>query len=246
MDKAKVSLSGLEEERFGVKTAKADEVRLEDIPGVLAFCREHGVEMLIARCPTHDLPAVQEMERQGFLLMDTLIYYSCDLGRHRPVERDSDILIRPFRKGEEDVIRTIAAEAFEGYLGHYHADARLDRGKCMDTYVDWAYRSCFHREVASEVFVGEYGGEVIAFGTVRENSPDEGQYILAGVLKPYQGMGTYRMILQRCMRWCIERDIGSIITATQVTNLAVQKVWIRLGFEPVRSYYTFHKWFTSA
>jgi hypothetical protein len=31
---------------------------------------------------------------------------------------------------------------------------------------------------------------------------------------------------------------GRLIISTQVTNVAVQKIWTRLGFEPVRSYYT--------
>jgi hypothetical protein len=34
-----------------------------------------------------------------------------------------------------------------------------------------------------------------------------------------------------------------MLISTQITNVAVQKVWTRLGFEPSRSYYTFHKWF---
>ena len=37
-----------------------------------------------------------------------------------------------------------------------------------------------------------------------------------------------------------------MVLSTQVTNLAVQKVWSRLGFEPSRSYYTFHLWFDGA
>lgn len=239
-----ISLSAIDEERFGIKTAKVEKMGLQDIPDVMRFCEEYKVRLLLARCPTNDLPTVQELERKGFLLMDTLIYYSCNLRKNSPPEYVSEIKIRPFKPGEEKIIKSIAAEAFNSYIGHYHADSRLDKTKCNETYADWAYKSCLHKEVADQVFVAELKEKVIGFGTVRANSSDEGQYILAGILKPYQGMGTYRMILINCMKWCIARNIGTIITATQITNMAVQKVWIRLGFDPSLSYYTFHKWFT--
>ncbi|MGP8155098.1 MAG: GNAT family N-acetyltransferase [Smithella sp.] len=238
-----IFLSAIDEERFGIKTAKVEKMELQDIPNVLRFCEEDNVRLLLARCPASDLPAVHEMERKGFLLMDTLIYYSCNLRENPPPEYISEIKIRPFRTGEEKIIKSIAADAFDGYLGHYHADSRLDKVKCNETYADWAYKSCLYKEVADQVYVAELKDKIIGFGTVRENSPDEGQVILFGVLKPCQGMGIYRMILIDCMKWCIDRNIGTIITATQITNLAVQKVWIRLGFEQSRSYYTFHKWF---
>jgi GNAT superfamily N-acetyltransferase len=238
-----IFISEIDEKRFGIKTAKIEKMEFNDIPYVMEFCEEYKVRLLIARCLTSDLPLVQELEKNGFLLMDTLIYYSCNLKKNPPPKYVSEINIRLFNRGEEEIIKSIADEAFNNYTGHYHADRRLDKENCNETYVDWAYRSCFHKEVADQVFVAELEGKIIGFGTVRANSPDEGQYIIAGVLKPYQGMGTYRMILMNCMKWCIERNIGTIITATQITNLAVQKVWTRLGFYPSFSYYTFHKWF---
>ncbi len=239
----RISISRIDEERFRIKIAKAEGLTIENIPDALKFCKNNMVRMLITRCPTHDLSVVQEIEHGGFLLMDTLIYYSCNLRKNPLPEYTSEIQIRPFKLGEENIVKSIASEAFNGYLGHYHADAGLEKVKCDEVYTDWAYKSCHSKEVADEVFIAEMKGKVIGFGTVRASSADEGQYILAGVLRPYQGLGIYRMILINCMRWCVERGIGSIITATQITNLSVQKVWIRLGFEPVCSYYTFHKWF---
>ena len=91
-----IFLSAIDEERFGIKTAKVEKVELQDIPNVLRFCEENNVRLLLARCPTSDLPAVQELERKGFLLMDTLIYYSCNLRENPPPEYVSEIRIRSF------------------------------------------------------------------------------------------------------------------------------------------------------
>ena len=45
------------------------------------------------------------------------------------------------------------------------------------------------------------------------------------------------------MHWCADVQAQEMIVSTQVINVAVQKVWGRLGFEPRNYIYTFHKWF---
>ena len=47
----------------------------------------------------------------------------------------------------------------------------------------------------------------------------------------------------RALEWSAERGVRRMIISTQVSNIAPQTVWVRLGFEPTRSYYTFHQWF---
>src|SRR6266540_3969620 len=73
-DPSSVYLSTLEEERFGIRTARAAQVKLATLPAVLEFCEANAVVLLIARCPVSEIHAAQEMERQGFLLTDTLVY----------------------------------------------------------------------------------------------------------------------------------------------------------------------------
>jgi GNAT superfamily N-acetyltransferase len=244
MEQHLISLSDIDEERFGIRTAKASDIRAQDIPDVIRFCTEHTVELLIARCPTSDLQVVQKIEQLGFLLMDTLIYFSYDL-MTKPIKSDTSFnMIRMVRPGEEDAVRSVALGIFQGYQGHYHADIRLDRNKCDAVYSDWAYRSCVSPDVADAVLVAETDGKVIGFGTIRINSPVEGEGMLFGVTPLFQGKCIYRSIMMGCLNWCAERGLVRMIISTQITNLASQKVWIRLGFEPIRSYYTFHKWFS--
>jgi GNAT superfamily N-acetyltransferase len=237
-----VSLSAMDEERFGIKTAKAFDVRKEDIPLVLEYCHKNQVELLITRCPTLDYIAVHEMEKVGFLIMDTLIYFSCRL-RGNSIPDAPGFQVRSLRSGEEDIIKSIATEAFKGYLSHYHADERLDKRKCDEVYADWAYRSCYPGNGTDDVLVADSGNRIIGFGTMRINIPDEGEGLLFAVEPSFQGKGFYRSIMTSCMKWCVERGLEHMIISTQITNLASQKTWTRLGFEPTRSCYTFHKWF---
>src|SRR5579862_3794223 len=82
-----VALSEVDSERFGIRVARAY-VDGKDLSQVLEFCIAERINLLIGRCATKELRTAQQMEAHGFLLMDTLVYYSFDLTK-RPVPDDS-------------------------------------------------------------------------------------------------------------------------------------------------------------
>jgi GNAT superfamily N-acetyltransferase len=236
-------VSQIDSERFGVRVARAHIV-LENLSRALAFCASEQVDLLIARCPTSELEIAQKLEALGFLLMDTLVYYSFDLEKRTIPDDVPRACVRKFLPGDERQVARVATEAFQGYYGHYHADPKLERGKCDEGYVSWAVRSCTSMQVATEVLVAEHENRVVGFATLRINTPDEGEGVLFAVAPEAQGMGIYRSFMVEGMKWCKEQALKRMVVSTQVTNVAVQKVWCRVGFEPAQSYYTFHKWFT--
>lgn len=237
-----IALSPLDTRRFGVQTAKAVLVAPDDLPAVLNFCRANQVALTIARCPAHGLSTVQKLEQAGFFLTDTLVYYKRDLAKSPIPDDTPQVTIRLVQPADQMAVGAVAAESFRGYFGHYHADPRLDRAKCDEVYVDWAVRSCVSREVAHEVLIAEANGAVVGFATLRLNNADEGEGVLFGVAPAAQGRGLYRSFMIRGLNWCREQGARHMLVSTQVTNIAVQKVWARLGFEPNHSYYTLHRW----
>lgn len=245
-DLGPVFLSGIDQNRFGVPIARATRVTMETLPLVMEFCRANGVVLLIARCPATEIRAAQAMEREGFALMDTLIFFSRELTRS-PIPPDTgQIAVRPIQPGEADAVRAVAIESFRGYSGHYHADDRLDRAACDETYVSWAYRACVSPEVADVVLVADRDGSIVGFATLRLNNAVEGEGVLFGVAPSAQGRGVYRSFMVRGMEWCLAKGASRMVVSTQITNMAVQKIWARVGFEPSHGYYTFHKWFDGA
>ena len=236
--------SAIDEARFGIRVARNHALTAETLEETLAFCREQAIDMLIARTPSQAIRFVQQLEALGFQLMDTLVYYRRDLTRTPIPEPQDAALIRPVRSGEEAAVRAIAAQAFQGYYGHYHADPRLDQAACDAAYISWAERSCLDRSVADEVLVAELDEQLVGFATLRRNTSTQGEGVLFGVAPSAQGKGIYRSFIVHAMQWCLENGMNETVVSTQITNLAVQKVWVRLGFEPMQFYYTFHKWFT--
>jgi GNAT superfamily N-acetyltransferase len=238
-----VALSDLERQRFGVIAARAPNLTVDSLAAILDYCRDNAVDVLIARCPADDLPAAQAMERAGGQLMDTLVYYQRALDRSMPDARDLE-LPRTLAAHDIDHVRRIAARAFAGYVGHYHADPRLDRAKCDEVYTSWAERSCRDRNVASTVLIAEEAGRVAGFLTLVERSLSEHEIALNAVDPEFQGRGVYKRLVIGAMKHARDRGADRLWVSTQLINVAAQKTWTRLGFELARSHYTFHLWFT--
>ncbi len=235
-------LSPLDEARFGIRTARAMDLTESAIGQVLDFCRLEQVRLLIARCPTRDLPAAQAMERNGFNLMDTLVYFRRDLVK-QPLLESVGIPIRLAIVEDVDAVGEIARQAFRGYPGHYHADPRLDRSACDDLYVDWARRSCSEPEAADVMLIAEQDGVPVGFLTLKCLDQETADGRLYAVLPQTQGRGIGKGLLVEGMHWCREHGLLGMVISTQITNLASQVSWARVGFIPHESFYTFHKWF---
>lgn len=239
------SLSPIDRERFGVVTAREPSFTAAAVPELVRFCETHRVEMLVARCPAEDLAAAQAMEAAGGRLMDTLVYWARALDRPFPEERPP-AAVRPLRAGDAPEVARVAAGAFRGYFGHYHADPRLDRAKADAVYVSWAERSCLDPSAASKVLVAEHEGRVAGFLTLLPRGDDELEIILNGVDPALQRHGIYRGLVLAAMHEARADGKRSLVVSTQLINLGVQKTWARLGFELSRSYHTFHLWFDRA
>jgi len=123
-------ISPLYEERFGVRVALLDTVTAAGLEEVLNRCAAEEVRLLIARCATEDMPTVHALEAAGCRLMDTLLYFRRSLAEGAPPAPATGDrgAIRPARPEDAPRIEKIAADAFSGYGGHFHADPRLDRG----------------------------------------------------------------------------------------------------------------------
>jgi len=237
-----IVISEIDSQRFGVRVARAHVVA-ENLSRVLQSCADESIDLLIARCATTDLAVAQSMEGQGFSLMDTLLYYRFDLTKREIPEDSGEFLVRRLQPGDEEQVRMVAAAAFRGYMGHYHADSRLDRRLCDEAYISWAERSCTPTTAADEVVIAEHDGKVVGFATLRLNSPQEVEGLLFAVAPEFQGRGICRSFMICSLEWARSQGAHQMIISTQVGNISMQKVWCRVGFEPSRSYYTFHKWF---
>jgi GNAT superfamily N-acetyltransferase len=245
MTKSQFHLSQIDTERFGFITVRANIISTANLAEFDRFCYKNAVQLSIVRVDTSHLDVVQAMEVSGYRLMDTLIYYAFNYARKTIPDDSSTYLIRPIQPDDLEEVVAIATGSFKGYYGHYHADPRLSDDKCDEVYIDWASKSVSSRKIANEVLVVVDDNQLNGFATLRTNNAEEGEGVLFGVAPHAQGQGVYQTMMIHGMKWCQEQGSSRMVVSTQITNIAVQKVWARLGFEMDHSYYTLHKWFDS-
>lgn len=242
VDDPGVRLSQIDTDRFGVITARADGLVLEQLEPVIDFCNAQRVQLLIARCRVEDVATTHALGAAGFLLMDTLVYYERDLAR-APVGGEPSGPIELMRPGDEDQVEAIARECFRDYSGHYHADLRLDRDACAETYASWA-RACCEPAIGRFVLVaGDGRSRVVGFSAFRQRPDGVGELVLGAVLPAARGAGLYRNLTLAGMVRLQSSGAKKFITSTHLSNWSAQASWTATGLHPSNAYHTFHRWF---
>jgi dTDP-4-amino-4,6-dideoxy-D-galactose acyltransferase len=93
------------------------------------------------------------------------------------------------------------------------------------------------------VLVAELDGKLKGFVTLRVKDTETADGGLFAVAPSARGTGVSQSLMVGALEWCRAKGLKQMLISTQITNLASQKVWVRLGFEPDHAYYTLHKWF---
>lgn len=239
----KIQLSQVDKDRFGITTAKIQLEGEESVAQMNNWCDANEVALLVARCKCDDIGLVQRLEKDGFFLTDTLVYY-----RKKDLAINADVL-KPgyssrFANADDALaVETLARATFAGYSGHYHADPRLATADADAVYSSWAANSCRGGAAADQVILVEHAGAIVAFATLKKVETYMMEGVLFGVAPEHQGRSLYNALMLLAQNWALEHGYSQMIVSTQVTNIAVQKVWCRQGFEPLKNFYTFHKWF---
>lgn len=236
-----IRLSQIDTDRFGVITARADGMDVEQLESAIAFCNGHRVQLLISRSRVEDVATTHALGKAGFLLMDTLVYYERDLVRS-PIDVPPDGRIELMQPGEEDQVEAIARECFRDYSGHYHADPRLDREACTEVYASWARACCEQTDGGFVLVAGEVGRRV-GFSSFRQGPTEVGELVLGAVLPAARGAGLYRSLTLAGMLRLQSSGAEKFMTSTHLSNWSAQGSWTAAGLQPYSAYHTFHRWF---
>lgn len=206
------------------------------------LARREGADMLIARCPVSVLSAAHELERAGFLLMDTLVYYAGSTDRFGEPPVIPGLHIRLYQESDRARLEAVASAAFTDYDGHYHADRRLDGRAATAGYVERLVLSTSNPSMIALVACLE--NNPVGFLTLRWGDGQEPADIDLNAVDPtVQRRGVYSALFKAAGHAARAHGEQTVTVSTNLSNLAPQKVWVRHGFEIQRAYYTFHGWF---
>lgn len=238
-----INLSELDTQRFKKRIAKLPIDGRTDIDQVIKACKKIDLDMLIARCPTIEISAVQKLEKEGFFLTDTLVYF-----QNKKITRDNIQLPggyswRVATSNDAPELGILATKCFTNFSGHYHTDPFLNKSDADLVYSSWASNSCHGGALADQVFLVCNDDEIAGFLSVKKIGAMSCEIILNGVDPAHQKKGFYSTLVSIAKNWAIDHKMTELLVSTQIDNIAPQKTWCRQGFEPLKSFHTFHKWF---
>jgi ribosomal protein S18 acetylase RimI-like enzyme len=231
--------------RFNVVCAKLigePECR-SDLAEIDRVAKTKQISMITTRVSVDEIRWVQNLEEDGFRLMDTLVYYGRkldDIDNSKISASSMNICLAS--KKDVNGVAEIARNAFKDYMGHFHADPRLKNSAADAVYMDWAVKSVESAANDSPVVVAKKDGRIVGFLTAKLHDTSLCEVILNGVHPDAQQQGVYPMMFSFIMDYFKNKNANRIIVSTQINNYAVQKAWAGLGLTHYASYYTLHKW----
>lgn len=234
--------SDLDSRRFDVEVYRARVHTETSARRVVAFRDEAPVDLMIARIATCDYGTARVLTAGGFYLCDTLVYFE---GRTAdvlsPTRRFS---VRQGENSDRARLAEVAQDAFANFGGHYHQDPRIDGAAATEGYVEWCLASL--HDDAGLVLVADTPEGLAGFLTIRRNDGDRAEILLNGVGRQFQRRGVYDELIRAAGARLRDAGVSIVSVSTQIDNLGPQRVWVRQGFEPSGSEYTFHKWYDEA
>jgi len=226
------------------------EALVEQSVGHAAKCQ---IECLTAKVHPRDTASIHALERNGFLLMDTLVHYLFDFSRTPfdrvvPPRRNGGLNTRLGIPADLPQILEIAERAFKNHFGRYNADPRMPPGAAKDVYREWA-RSSFSGW-ADWITIAEVRGKIAGYALWKKasalevkNGIDVLHYNLVAIHPRFARHGVFAILTYEGMR--IFREYADHFTApTHVTHNAVHRLCFELGWQITGARHSFHKWLT--
>ena len=230
-----------ESARFGLRVYRATVDSL-DVEAIARVIDRERADVSILRMPAIDAGRSAGFASHGLtpIVADTQVHYDIELeaGMFRPAA--DGIVLRPATRGDAAQLEALVHEIFACYVTHYHANPWFAPDEILAGYAEWAIRH-LDGDDGSAVALVECDGDVAGFSCWRI---DRGRMtaigVLNGVRPALRGRGIYRRMLHAMLAAFCENGVRRFEIATQVHNIAVQRVWTSSGLALRRASTTVH------
>jgi len=240
-------ISKLDTERFGFKIAKFDfDDRKNNVEEIILFLKEQQVPLIITKVNCENIRLINQLEKHGFRIMDFQLGYDYYDSKENSagVKKKNLYPVSEIRPSDVDDLVNLAEDLFDKF-GHYFADERLDRKKCLEIYKDWTRNVCTKKEYADVVYAAYDNEKPIGYFAFREkkvNDTPVATGVIGAVSSKYSGRGIFRSMLVKGVEWAAGRDIVLKDVKVHATNYAVNAAFTKEGFRIGTCCVTMHCW----
>lgn len=200
-------------------------------------------ELLVVRYPAglSRLGAVVGDTGRRVLPADVLSYWEVSSEVLANVSDDVDPSLRVVAGEVTDAARralgVVLVDSFRGYGNHYTANPALDPELALAGYLEWAM-GAFERDPHNAILL-THNDTPVGASTLTEGDGHL-EIELAGMTGASQGQGWYRVLLSGIGQEALRRGLETVIISTQVSNIRVQRAWVRAGMKPFAAVTTLH------
>jgi ribosomal protein S18 acetylase RimI-like enzyme len=218
-------------ERFGLKIFRSMNYEL-NVPGILEQIMTEDVDVAIIRIPSTALSQIHTLEKTGmpYIIADTLATYEFDLATYEPLEMANNNIALSLATAEDhSELNFLVKETFGSYSNHYRMNPFFDNESVNEGYKDWM-RSYAGENEEKICWIVRRKGEPIAFAAYKYIGTAGFEGVLYGVLPRYRKRGIFRDLMINALNHAKEKDLEYMRVITQIENVAVQRIWTKLGF----------------
>jgi GNAT superfamily N-acetyltransferase len=236
-----------------VSEDSSPEAKLHDRLVVCAidWARRNRIQYVLSKTNSDNIMAANALEANGFLLVDTLLDYVCDMVKHplsdtaKPPLMDG-AAVREATACDIEQLAELARSAFASHYGRFHQCGWIDKATATKVYEEWIRASC--AGYADWVVVMEAGERLAGFAVWKKPSKLEselskrvGHFSIGAVHPEFAGRGVFSSLTYRGMQLLSESS-ECIEGPTHINNYAVQKAYSRLNWQIVDARHSFVKW----
>ncbi|NIM10826.1 MAG: hypothetical protein GTO45_02450 [Candidatus Aminicenantes bacterium] len=238
-------ISQLDTERFGFKIAKIN--NFNENPGILyKEMKKMDVKLIISKISSSEIHTINALEELGFRIKDMQVKYRYDIHQ---LDFTYEQLPKNFNLREatpHDVAQlvSIAEESFMDY-GHYFANHRLDKTKCLEIYKDWTRRSCLNKDIADKFFLAEKDNTImgyLSFKIFASEGIDYAAGVIGAVSKKFREQDVFPSLVKIGLLWGAELNLKWEEHNVLTTNFPSNRSFTKVGFRIVDSFITLHCW----
>jgi GNAT superfamily N-acetyltransferase len=231
--------------------ARDSEVLGDLLSEVVRHAASRGRQCLICKVQALHCAGIHALERQGFLLMDTLLDFLFDSSR---TPLDSVSLPKPLTglrirlAQPEDLPEVLALneKAFARYFGRYHSDPKMPPGTGARVYDQWV-RSSFEGW-ADWILLAEVDDRIAGYAVWKKASPLEVKHSfdiahcnLTAMHPDFFGQGLFTALALEGMRMA-QSFSKHLDVPVHVSNYPAHRAWLKLGWKITGARHSFHKW----
>jgi len=209
------------------------------LESVMGVARDRGVWHLSTRVDSSDLSSLHAFEEAGFITVDGILTFACDLSVHHPAPAGGDFTIRQATADDAAETGELACHAYE--FDRFHSDPFIDSQRADELHATWVRNSC-NGVAADAVLLAEDESGILGFVTCALNRKSQkgskglvGTIVLVATAARAQGRGVGRAVTMAAVEWFRAQGCTEVEVGTQMRNITASRLYQKCGFTLVGS-----------